>query len=72
MLEFSFINVSDVRSTTLLKRDSNTGVLHTYFMEHLRTVGSDGSESDDSENDDVSYNESIEVVFVDVLENRDS
>ena len=72
MLEFSFINVSGVRSTTLLKRDSNTGVLHIYFMEHLRTVGSDGSESDDSENDDVSYNESIEVVFVDVLENRDS
>ena len=72
MLEFPFIKVSGVRSTTLLKRDSNAGVLHTYFIEHLRTAGSDGSESDDSENDDVSYNESTEVVFVDVLQNRDS
>ena len=72
MLEFPFIKVSGVRSTTLLKRDSNAGVLHTCFIEHLRTAGSDGSESDDSENDDVSYNESTEVVFVDVLQNRDS
>ena len=35
---------------------------NTYFVEHLRTAAFDGSESDDSENDDKSYSESIEAV----------
>ena len=35
---------------------------NTYFLEHLQTAASNGSESDDSENDDENYNESIEVV----------
>ena len=35
---------------------------NTYFVEHLRTAAFDGSESDDSENDDNSYSESIEAV----------
>ena len=35
---------------------------NTYFVEHLRTAASDGSESDESENDDESYNEGIEAV----------
>ena len=35
---------------------------NTYFVEHLRTAASDGSESDDSENDDESYNISIEAI----------
>ena len=35
---------------------------NTYFVEHLQTAASDGSESDESENDDESYNESIEAV----------
>ena len=33
-----------------------------YFVEHLQTAASDGSKSDESENDDESYNESIEAV----------
>ena len=35
---------------------------NTYFVEHLRTAASDGSESDESENNDESYNEGIETV----------
>ena len=35
---------------------------NTYFVEHLRTGASDGSKSDESENDDESYNEGIEAV----------
>ena len=35
---------------------------NTYFVAHLQTVAYDGSKSDDSENDDESYNESIEAV----------
>ena len=35
---------------------------NNYFVEHLWTAASDGSESVDSENDDESYNESIEAV----------
>ena len=35
-------------------------------------AASDGSESVDSENDDESYNESIEAVFADGLQNMDS
>ena len=35
---------------------------NTYFVEHLRTAASDGSESDENENDDESYNEGIEAV----------
>ena len=35
-------------------------------------AASDGSESDDCENDDESYNESIEQSFADALQNRDS
>ena len=34
---------------------------NTYFVEHLCTADSDGSESDGSENDE-RYNESIEAV----------
>ena len=34
----------------------------TYFVEHLQMAASDGSESDESENDDESYNEGIEAV----------
>ena len=34
---------------------------NTYFVEHLRTTASDGSESDESENDDESYYEDIEA-----------
>ena len=34
---------------------------NTYFVEHLRTAASDGSESDESENDDESYSEVIEA-----------
>ena len=33
-----------------------------YFVEHLRTAASDVNESDDRENDDENYNESIEAV----------
>ena len=33
-----------------------------YFVEHLRTAASDRSESDESENDDESYNEGIQAV----------
>ena len=36
---------------------------NTYFVEHLQTAVSDGSESDDTENDDESHNESIEAVL---------
>ena len=32
------------------------------FKEHLRSAASDVSENDDTENDDESYNESIEAV----------
>ena len=35
---------------------------NTCFIEYLRTAASDGSESDDSENDDESYNISIEAI----------
>ena len=35
---------------------------NTYFAKHLQTAVSDGSESDDSENDDENYHESIEAV----------
>ena len=35
---------------------------NTYFVEHLWMAASDGSESDESENDDESYNEGIEAV----------
>ena len=35
---------------------------NTYFVEHLRTTASDGSESDKSWNDNQSYNEGIEAV----------
>ena len=35
---------------------------NTYFVEHLRAGASDGSKSDESENDDKSYNEDIEAV----------
>ena len=35
---------------------------NSYFVENLRTASSDGNESDESENDDESYNESIEAV----------
>ena len=35
---------------------------NTYFMKNLWTAALDGSESDDSENDDEIYNESIEAV----------
>ena len=35
---------------------------NTYFVEHLRTAASDGSESDESENDDESYNKGAEAV----------
>ena len=34
----------------------------TYFVDHLQMAASDGSESDESENDDESYNEGIEAV----------
>ena len=34
---------------------------NTYFVEHLRTTASDGSECDESENDDESYSEVIEA-----------
>ena len=37
-------------------------IKNTYFVEHLRTAASDGSESDESENNDESYNEGIETV----------
>ena len=33
-----------------------------YFVEHLQAAASDGSEHDESENDDESYNEGIEAV----------
>ena len=36
---------------------------NTYFAEHLRTAASDGSKSDESENDEESYNEGIEAVI---------
>ena len=36
---------------------------NTYFVEHLQTTASDGSESDETENDDESYNEGIKAVF---------
>ena len=35
---------------------------NTYFVKHLRMAGSNGSESDESENDDDSYDEGIEAV----------
>ena len=35
---------------------------NTYFAEHLRMTASDGSESDESENDGECCNEGIEVV----------
>ena len=35
---------------------------NTYFVEHLRMAASDGTESDENENDDESYNEGIEAV----------
>ena len=35
---------------------------NTYFVEHLRTAASDGSESDGSESDNDSYNEGIQAV----------
>ena len=35
---------------------------NTCFIEYLRTAASDGSESDDSENDDESYNVSREAI----------
>ena len=43
-----------------------------YFVEHLRTAASDNCESDDSENDDRSYNESIKAVVCRCSSNRDS
>ena len=46
--------------------------ISTYFVEHLRTAASEGRESDESENDDESYNEGREASFADVLQNRDS
>ena len=36
--------------------------MNTYFVERLWMTASDGSESDESENDDESYNEGIEAV----------
>ena len=71
MLESPFIKVASLRFATLLKRDSNTQVSsyetckifkNIYFVEHLRTAASDVNESDDRENDDENYNESIEAV----------
>ena len=71
MLESPFIKVAGLWFATLLKRDSNIEVFsceiceifkNTYFVEHLQTAASDGSESDESENDDESYNEVIEAV----------
>ena len=35
---------------------------NTYFVEHLKTAASHGNENGDSENDDKTYNESIEAV----------
>ena len=35
---------------------------NTYFVEHLLLAASDGSESDESENDDENYNEVIQGV----------
>ena len=35
---------------------------NTYFVQHLRTASPDGSESDESENDDENFNEGIEAV----------
>ena len=35
---------------------------NTYFVEHLGTAASDGSESNESENNDESYNEGIVAV----------
>ena len=35
---------------------------NTYFVEHLQTAGFDGIESDESKNDDGSYNEGIKAV----------
>ena len=35
---------------------------NTYFVAHLQTAASDGSESDGSENDDESYNKFIKAV----------
>ena len=81
MLESPFIKVAGLRSTTLLKRDSNTGVFlwslqnfykHLFCRTSARTAASEGRESDESENDDESYNEGREASFADVLQNRDS
>ena len=38
-------------------------IKNTYFVEHLRTAASDGSESDENENNDESYNKGIEEVL---------
>ena len=35
---------------------------NTYFVEHLQKAAADGSESDESENDDESCNEGVEAV----------
>ena len=35
---------------------------NTYFVEHLQTAAFEDSESDESKNDDESYNEGIEAV----------
>ena len=35
---------------------------NTYFVEHLQTADFDGTESDESKNDDGSYNDGIKAV----------
>ena len=48
----------------ILKNFANFTEKHQniYFVEHLQTAASDGSEGDESENDDGSYNKGIETV----------
>ena len=43
-----------------------------YFVKHLRAAASDDYESDDSENDNRSYNESIKAVVCRCSSNRGS
>ena len=70
MLESPFTKVAGLRSSILLNRLQHRCFpvkfkklfKNTYLAKHLQTALSDGSESDDSENDDENYHESIEAV----------
>ena len=69
-MESLFIKVALLRSATLLKETSTKAFSceiceifqNIYFAEHMEATACDGSERDESENDDESYNECIEAV----------